>query len=155
MLLGKDTVIQQILPHYKIDALVRIQELYRYDDRVYIQTNLIDAYEELMAFVAKHLPDKFYMEGDQRVSLRNKIFREIVANLIVHREYVNAQPCNFTIYADRVEVINANNPHGHGIIDPNNFSPFTKNPTIAKFFIQLGRGDELGSDVININRLIK
>lgn len=155
LLLGKDTVIQQILPHYKIDALVRIQELYRYDDRVYIQTNLIDAYEELMAFVAKHLPDKFYMEGDQRVSLRNKIFREIVANLIVHREYVNAQPCSFTIYADRVEVINANNPHGHGIIDPNNFSPFTKNPTIAKFFIQLGRGDELGSGVINVNRLIK
>jgi ATP-dependent DNA helicase RecG len=155
LLLGKDTVIQQILPHYKIDALVRIQDLYRYDDRAYIQTNLIDAYEELMAFVAKHLPDKFYMEGDQRVSLRNKIFREIVANLIVHREYVNAQPCSFTIYADRVEVINANNPHGSGVIDPNNFSPFTKNPTIAKFFIQLGRGDELGSGVINVNRLIK
>jgi ATP-dependent DNA helicase RecG len=87
--------------------------------------------------------------------LRNKIFREIVANLIVHREYVNAQPCSFTIYADRIEVINANNPHGYGVIDPNNFAPFTKNPTLAKFFIQLGRGDELGSGVINVNRLIK
>ena len=77
LLLGKDEVIQQLLPFFKIDALVRIEDIYRYDDREYIQTNLIEAYEQLMTFVGKHLPDKFYMEGDQRVSLRNKIFREI------------------------------------------------------------------------------
>lgn len=139
LLLGKDEVILQILPHYKIDALVRIYNLDRYDDREYIQTNLIEAYEQLMAFVAKHLPDKFYMEGDQRVSLRTKIFREIVANLIVHREYTNAQPCTFIIYKGRMETSNANNPHGEGPIDPRNFAPFPKNPAIAKFFIQLGR----------------
>ena len=48
LLLGKDEVIQQILPHYKIDALVRINNIDRYDDRMYIQTNLIEAYEQLM-----------------------------------------------------------------------------------------------------------
>jgi len=155
LLFGKDEVIQQIVPHYKIDALVRIQDINRYDDREYIQTNLIEAYEQLMAFVAKHLPDKFYMEGDQRVSLRTKIFREVVANLIVHREYTNAHPCTFIIYADRVVSENANNPHGNGPIDPNSFAPFSKNPTIAKLFIQIGRVDELGSGVLNVNRLIK
>ncbi|PJC61948.1 MAG: AAA family ATPase, partial [Flavobacteriales bacterium CG_4_9_14_0_2_um_filter_32_27] len=92
LLLGKDEVIQQVLPHYKIDALVRISNTDRYDDRLYIQTNLIDAYDQLLGFVAKHLPDKFYTEGDQRKSLRTAIFREIVANIIVHREYTNAQP---------------------------------------------------------------
>jgi len=151
---GKDEVIQQILPHYKIDALVRIKNTERYDDREYIQTNLIEAYEKLMDFVSKHLPDKFYMEGDQRVSLRTKIFREVTANIIVHREYTNAYPCSFIIYADRVETENANNPHGSGPIDPNNFAPFPKNPVIAKFFTQLGRVDELGSGVLNVNRLI-
>lgn len=155
LLLGKDEVIRQILSHYKIDALVRIHNTNRYDGREYIETNLIEAYEQLMAFVAKHLPDKFYMEGDQRVSLRTKIFREIVANLIVHREYTNAQPCTFIIYKDRVETANPNNPHGEGPIDPKNFAPFPKNPAIAKFFIQLGRVDELGSGVLNVNRLIK
>ncbi|MFZ4547487.1 MAG: HTH domain-containing protein, partial [Bacteroidales bacterium] len=127
----------------------------RYDDREYIQTNLVEAYEQLMAFVARSLPDKFYMEGDQRVSLRTKIFREVVANMIVHREYTNAHPCSFIIYSDRVETENANNPHGDGPIDPDNFAPFPKNPAIAKFFIQLGRVDELGSGVMNVNRLIK
>lgn len=155
LLFGKDEVIQQIVPHYKIDALVRIQDTSRYDDREYIQTNLVEAYEQLMAFVARSLPDKFYMEGDQRVSLRTKIFREVVANMIVHREYTNAHPCSFIIYTDRVETENANNPHGHGPIDPDNFAPFPKNPAIARFFIQLGRVDELGSGVMNVNRLIK
>jgi ATP-dependent DNA helicase RecG len=108
-----------------------------------------------MAFAAKHLPDKFYLERDQRVSLRSKIFREIVGNMIVHREYTNAFPCTFIIYGDRVETVNANNPHGYGPIDLNNFAPFAKNPALAKFFIQIGRMDELGSGVLNVNRLIR
>lgn len=41
------------------------------------------------------------------------------------------------------------------VIDPKNFAPFAKNPCISKFFIQLGRVDELGSGVINVNRIIK
>jgi ATP-dependent DNA helicase RecG len=155
LLFGKDWVIQQILPHYKIDALLRKVNTDRYDDREYIQTNLIEAYDQVMAFVAKHLPDKFFMEGDQRVSLRTKIFREIVANLIVHREYINAHPTTFIIYKDRVETENANNPHGEGFIDPDNFAPFPKNPTIAKFFIQLGHVDELGSGVLNVTKYLK
>jgi len=154
LLLGKDEVIQQILPHYKIDALVRKENAARYDDRDYIDTNLVEAYERLMAFVAKHLPDKFFLEGDQRVSLRTKIFREVVANLIVHREYTNAHPATFIIYNDRVETDNANNPHGEGPIRPDDFSPFPKNPSIAKFFIQLGRVDELGSGVLNVYRYL-
>ena len=155
LLLGKDEVIQQIVPHYKIDAMVRIQDAERYDDREYIQTNLIEAYDRLMDFVAKHLPDKFHMQGAQRTSLRTTIFREVVANLIVHREYTNAYPCKFTIFADRVETENANNPRGYGKIDPTNFAPFPKNPTIAKFFIQLGRVEELGSGVLNVSKLVK
>lgn len=102
-----------------------------------------------------HLSDKFYLEGEQRASLRTKIFREIVANLIVHREYTNGHPCSFVIYQDRVETENANNPHGEGPIDPFNFAPFPKNPTIAKFFIQLGWVEELGSGILNVTKLIK
>jgi ATP-dependent DNA helicase RecG len=37
----------------------------------------------------------------------------------------------------------------------NNFKPFPKNPVIAKFFMQLGRFDELGSGVLNINKYCK
>ena len=42
-----------------------------WDDRLMppLRTNLIDTYLELKAFINKHLPEKFYMEGDQRVDL--------------------------------------------------------------------------------------
>lgn len=154
LLFGKDEVIQNILPHYKIDAILRRENMDRFDDRLYVQTNLIDAYDQLMDFVAKHLPDKFYQEGDQRISLRAKIFREVVANLTVHREYTNAHPASFVIGPAEVRTENANNPHGEGPIDLQNFAPFPKNPAIAKFFIQLGRVDELGSGLLNVNKYI-
>ena len=155
LLLAKHEVLQHIVPHYKIDALVRINNIERYDDRLCIRTNLVEAYDLLMDFISRHLPDKFYLKVDQRISLRATIFREIAANLIIHREYTNAAPGTFVIYADRVETGNANNPHGEGPIDPNNFVPFAKNPLIAKFFTQLGRVEELGSGILTTNRLIK
>jgi ATP-dependent DNA helicase RecG len=154
LLLGRDEVIQQVVPHYKIDALVRKIQLDRYDDREYIQTNLIDAYDRLLDFVAKHLPDVFFMEGDQRISLRARIFREVVANLLVHREYTNALPATFCIYKDRVEVENANNPHGEGQLSLENFTPYSKNPLISKFFMQLGRVEELGSGFMNVHKYL-
>ncbi len=154
LLLGQDEVIQSILPHYKTDALLRRQNLDRYDDRLYVQTNLIDAYDALMDFIAKHLPDKFFLEGTIRISLRSKIFREVVANLLVHREFTNGHAARLIIYTDRVETENANRPHTYGYLLPENFSPFTKNPVIAKFFTQLGHVDELGSGILNVNKYL-
>jgi ATP-dependent DNA helicase RecG len=39
----------------------------------------------------------------------------------------------------------SNKPHGFGLINPATFSPFPKNPVIARFFREIGRADELGS----------
>ena len=155
LLLGRDEVIHSVLPHYKTDALVRRNDLDRYDDRLDVRTNLIDAYDLLMGFVGKHLPDRFYISGDQRLNLRDWIFREVIANLIVHREYTNASPARIIFYKDRVEADNANKPVKHGPVDPEKFSPFPKNPTIARFFMQLGRVEELGSGMRNITKYLK
>jgi ATP-dependent DNA helicase RecG len=149
LLLGKDEVIQSILPHHKTDAILRVENVDRYDDRDDIRTNLIESYDRLMAFVRKHLPDKFYQEGEQRISLRDRIFREVVGNLLIHREFANAFPAKLIIEKDRVLAENWNRPHDIGAIDPANFSPYPKNPVIAKFFKEIGRVDELGSGVRN------
>jgi ATP-dependent DNA helicase RecG len=103
-----------------------------------------------MAFVAKHLPDKFFLEKDQRISLRDHIFREVVANMLIHREFLNPYPAKFIIETHRLFAENSNKPHGHGLIDPANFSPFPKNPVMARFFKEIGRADELGSGVRNL-----
>jgi len=150
LLLGKDEVIQSILPHYRTDAILRRINVDRYDDRDDVRTNLIESYERLMAFIQKHLPDPFYLEGDQRISPRERMFREVISNILIHREYLNHYPAKLVIEQNRVITENANRPHGYGIITPANFSPFPKNPVIARFFREIGRADELGSGVRNL-----
>ncbi len=152
LLLGKDQVLLSILPYHKTDAILRKINLDRYDDRDDIRTNLIESYDRLLAFVNKHLPDIFYLEGDVRISIRDKIFREVISNILIHRNYANAYPAKLIIGLDSISTENANKPHGYGVIDPNNFSPFPKNPTIAKFFKEIGLVDELGSGVRNIHK---
>ncbi len=155
LLFGKPETIGSALPHYKTDALLRVRDPERYDDRENIRCNLIEAYDLLMQFVAKHLPDKFYLEGVQRISLRDTIFREIVANLLIHREYTNAFPSTFIIYPDRLEVKNANKPHFYGQLLPSMFEPFPKNPHIAQIFTQIGRSEELGTGIRKVYKYAK
>ncbi len=151
---GTDEIIQSLAPAYKFDAFLRKQNLDRYDDRLTVRTNLIDAYDLLMGFIAKHLNDPFYLEGDIRISLRDKIFRELVANIIAHREYLDARPATITIYEDKVVFKNPNNPHEKGIIDPKRFTPFSKNPIISRFMLQIGRVEEVGSGIRNVNKYL-
>jgi ATP-dependent DNA helicase RecG len=154
LLFGKDEVIHNILPAYKTDAIKRVENPDKYDDRDVITTNLIDSFDRMMIFVQKHLPDKFYMEKDQRISLRSRIFYEVVANLLIHREFTNSYPAKFIIEKDQVITENWNRPHGNGKINPDNFSPFPKNPVIAKFFHQIGRAEELGSGIRNTYKYV-
>jgi ATP-dependent DNA helicase RecG len=154
LIFGKDETIQSIVPAYKIDALLRKQNLDRYDDRLTVRTNLIDAYDLLMGFIAKHLNDPFYLENDIRISLRDKIFRELVANIIAHREYLDGRPATVIIYKDKVVFTNPNIPRKRGLIDPHRFIPFSKNPTICKFMLQTGRVEEVGSGVRNVNKYL-
>ena len=155
LLFGKDETILSALPHHRTDAILRKINLDRYDDRDDIRVNLIESYERLMAFVSKHLNDPFYLEGDVRVSLRNKVFREAIANILIHREYSSAYPAKMIILKDKVVFENANKTNKMGQIDPDNFSPFTKNPTIAKVFREIGYAEELGSGVKNLYKYTK
>ena len=80
LLFGKDLTIQKFLPAYKVEAMVRIINKDRYDDRLTLRTNLLDTYLELKRFIDRHLPDKFFLEGDRRIDLRDRIFREVIGN---------------------------------------------------------------------------
>ena len=149
LIFGKDQTIQSILPAYKVEAMIRIRNKDRWDDRITLRTNLIDTYLELKQFINKHLPERFYMEGDQRIDLRDKIFREVIGNVIVHREYTSALSTDLIITDTEVTFTNPNKPLFHGPIDPARFNPFPKNPNIRKFFTAFGWTDEIGSGIRN------
>lgn len=156
LVFGKDTTIQNTLPAYKFDILVRQNNLDRWDDRLTLRTNLIDTYLQAMDFIRNrsNLPDKFYIEGDQRKDLRELIFREIIANAIVHREYTSAYPTTMVIYRNQVEIRNPNKPLFRGLLSIDSFNPYAKNPNIRKFFSEFSWVDEIGSGVRNVNKYL-
>lgn len=155
LLFGTDEAILSALPHHKTDAIYRVKETDRYDDRDDIRCNLIESYDRLMAFIEKHVDDKFYMENEIRVSARNKLFREVVANMLIHREYSNAYPAKLIIEKDCVRTENGNKARGLGTISLTDFVPYPKNPVIASVFKEIGWAEELGSGVRNIVKYSK
>ena len=155
LLFGKDETILSVIPHHKTDLILRRENLDRYDDRDDVRTNLLDSYDRIIAFIQKHLPDPFYVEGTQRISVRDKIFREVASNILIHREYFNPFPAKIIIEKERVYAENSNRPHGHGIINTANFSPFPKNPVIAGVFKEIGFADELGSGIRNMMKYVE
>lgn len=143
--LGKDDVIRSLCPAYKTDALVRVEDTERYDDRLVVTTNLMDAYLLLSEFCRKHLPDRFSMEGDLAVSPRDAIVRELLVNCLIHREFTSPFPAKVIIDEESCRTENASRASFEGPLSPDSFNPLPKNPIIASFFSHIGLAEELGS----------
>lgn len=149
LLFGKDSTIMSVLPQHKTDAIFRVENLDRYDDRDVIITNLLETYDRLMAFGQKHLSDPFIQEGIQSISARDQILREIFSNSLAHRDYSSGYIAKLVIERDRLYTENANRSHGHGALQLSSFEPYAKNPPISKVFREIGLADELGSGMRN------
>ena len=155
LLFGKDSTIMSVLPQYKTDAIYRVKKMDRYDDREVVITNLIDSFRRLMDFGKKHLNDVFVLDEEQSVSARDKILREIISNILAHRDYSSAYSAKFVIEKSSMYTENSNLPHGHGELQLNKFRAFPKNPAISKVFREIGYADELGSGMRNTNKYTK
>ena len=155
LLFGTDNCIMSVLPQHKKDAIFRVFNVDRYDDRDVVITNLIESYDRLMEFGKKHLNDVFTLDGIQRVSARDKILREIIANLLMHRDFSSGYVPKLVIERDKITTENANLAHGHGNLNLKTFRPFAKNPPIAKVFREIGLADELGSGMRNSYKYTK
>ena len=145
MLFGTDAQILQVCPPHRTDCILRKVDVDRYDDRDLIRTNLLDSYDRILAFIQKHLPDPFHLEGMERRSLRDAIFREVASNILIHREYSSGVPARLIIERGKVTTYNANRPHGFGLLDLETAVPYPKNPVLGAFFREIDRADELGS----------
>lgn len=150
LLFGKDEVIRSCCPGYVTDAIYRVENLDRYDDRLQVATNLIESYELLMEFVAKHTSDKFFLVDNVNTSIRDLIAREVIGNILVHRDFSSAYPAKVIIEKDWLKTENWCVPRRHGNIMSDEFTPYPKNPLIQQFFANIGRTDTIGSGVRNL-----
>ena len=117
LLFGKDNSIMSVLPQHKTDAIFRVENKDRYDDRDVVITNLIDSYDRLIEFGQKHLNDLFVLDGIVNVNARDRILREIVSNTLAHRDYSSGYPAKMIIDDEKITVENSNLAHGMGALD--------------------------------------
>jgi ATP-dependent DNA helicase RecG len=155
LLFGQVETIQRVMPGYVTDCLLRVENLDRYDDRLRVEENLIESFGMLMGFIAKHTWDRFFLIDNLNVSVRDHISKEIVSNILAHREFSGTSPARIIIERDRIITKNWNRPLHPGRIDPGNFEPYPKNPVLARFFVNIGFADTLGSGVRNLYRYSK
>ena len=103
-----------------------------------------------MEFVAKHTSDKFCLINNISTSIRGIISREVIGNILVHRDYSSAYPAKVIIEKDWLRTENWCIPRRHGNIMSDEFTPYPKNPLIQQFFANIGRTDTIGSGVRNL-----
>ena len=167
ILFGTDDALTELMPRYRFEALFHMcthadyEDMNkfpnRYDDRRTIRQNLIRVYDQLAEFVARYMPDKFYLspETGQREDLRWNLMREIVGNLCVHTDFSSGYACFFHVFKDRVLTKNPTRllpeiPEGELTI--HQLSNYTKNPLLARVFHELHWAEDLGSGTRNILR---
>ncbi|MDR1157538.1 MAG: putative DNA binding domain-containing protein [Oscillospiraceae bacterium] len=155
LLFGREEIIQQVAPGYVTDCLLRVKNTDRYDDRLRVEVNLIESFDIIMGFIAKHTNDPFFLIDNRNISVRDNISKEIVSNILVHREFSGTFPARVIIEQDRLVAENWNRALRHGRIDPDNFEPYPKNPILARFFVNIGNADTLGSGVRNLVKYTK
>jgi ATP-dependent DNA helicase RecG len=150
LLLGKDEVIHSCAPGYVTDAMVRIENTNRYDDRLSVRTNLIESYDILIDYILKRTMNRFFLIGVRNVNVMSHIAREIVSNSLAHREFSRAVPAKIVIEKERIYCENWNRARFQGTLDVEGFTPEPKNPLISQFFVNIGLADALGSGMRNL-----
>lgn len=155
LLFGTDEQIVSVVPSFKFELVKRVENVDRYDDRITLTTNLLDCMQIASAFVEKHLPSPFYLEGTQRIDLRSNIFREVIANMLVHKEYTGAAPTQLIITKDEIHAENSNKPHIRGIITPKNTTNYSKNPNIIRIFRGIGYVEDFGTGIPKLFKYCK
>lgn len=169
LLFGNDDAIAKYLPQYKFELLYHKmtydrynlnfpEDITRYDDRRTLRCNIIKSYAEMLDFVLKYLPDKFYLPSDgttARIDLRVQVFREIIGNICAHSDYQPGFAGYLEVFYDRVITRNATRlipAMKEGEITLDELRPYTKNPLIVKVLNELHFVEDLGSGKRNIQK---
>ncbi|MCM1197205.1 MAG: putative DNA binding domain-containing protein [Roseburia sp.] len=154
LLFGKTESIMGLLSWYKVDVLKKIKDIERYDDRFICEENLIDSYDALLKYIDANVEKPFYLNNDGvTYNAVGVVVRELVSNVLIHREFIDQSPARILIYKDKIICENANSPKLFTDVDLNHYEPCSKNSTIARIFRMIGYADEIGSGFTKIKNI--
>ena len=131
-------------------------------DSVNLDTDIFTELDEIIAFIKKHLIVEFIITGnpqrEERYDYPLEAIREIVINMLIHRDYRNSSGSIIKIYDDRIEFFNPGGLFG-GLTKEEllkfNYQPQARNKLIAKAFKEIGKVERYGSGMKRIFTICK
>ena len=147
----------------KNDTLLSTVELGRFEtetsisDGLTIRGDLLGQVDSILSFIGKHIKKAYIITGkaqrEERYDYPQESLREIVLNMIVHRDYSHSSDSIIKIFDDKIEFFNPG-----GLLPPltvdklksGNYSSITRNKQIATLFKEVGLIEKYGSGVRRI-----
>ena len=134
--------------------LGRFQNNITIKDTARTQSDIIAQVNEVMEFVKKHINLEIIITGEpqniQKWQYPLEAIREIVLNMIIHRDYRSSSDSIVKIFNDKIEFFNPGRlPDTISIENllSNNYKSTPRNKKIADFFKELGLIEKYGSGI--------
>ncbi len=131
-------------------------------DSLSLNTDLFTEVDEIIAFIKKHLMVEYIITGEpqrtERFDYPLDAIREIVINMIVHRDYRDSSGSIIKIFDNRIEFYNPGKLFGGITIQDllsGNYSSKTRNKLIAKAFKEIGLIERYGSGINRIRKICR
>ena len=127
-------------------------------DSISLDTDLFTELDEILKFIKKNLMVEFIITGDaareEKYDYPINAIREIVINMLIHRDYRDSSSSLIKIFDDRIEFYNPGELYGGITINnlwSDNYTSKPRNKLIAKAFREIHKIERYGS---GINRII-
>ena len=129
-------------------------------DSLSLHMDLFTEVDEIIAFIKKHLMVEYIITGEpqrtERFNYPLDAIREVVINMIVHRDYRDSSESVIKIFDDRIEFYNPGKLFGGiNILDllSGNYTSKSRNKLIAKAFKEIGWIERYGSGILRIQNI--
>lgn len=131
-------------------------------DNLSLNTDLMTEVEESMTFIRKNLMVEYIITGEpqriERYDYPIEAIREIVTNMIVHRDYRDSGDSIIKIFDDRITFFNPGKLYDDLTIEKlqsGQYSSRCRNTAIAKMFKEVGSIEKYGSGIARIKQECK
>ena len=131
-------------------------------DSISLNTDILTEIDELIIFLRKHMMVEYIITGnpqrEERYDYPLDAIREVVLNMIVHRDYRDSSDSIIKIFDDRIEFFNPGDLYD-GLtveqLESNNYKSKTRNKLIALMFKECGLIEKYGSGIGRVKKLCK
>ena len=131
-------------------------------DSISLNSDLFQEVEDILAFIKKHLKVEYIITGEpqhkERFDYPLDAIREIVINMIVHRDYRDSSASIIKIFDDRIEFFNPGKLYdGLTVKDllSGKYTSKSRNKLIARAFKETGMIERYGSGIMRVRLICK